>query len=133
MNNTTYNLVILTLMTSTVVWGCAFNPGTEQANQQADIGLGIVLGTRGYQEVQKELALPDAYAQAVEGQVTKIEGAAYLIRNIAGNLQRLPVDQNTAIDRPAHIGDWIQAFLDKRGRAIFIRNIDEEFQVGNKG
>ena len=133
MNTTTYNLLMLTLIISTGVWGCALDRGTEQADQQADIGLGIVLGTRGYQEVQKELALPDAYAQAVEGQVTKIEGAAYLIRNIAGNVQRLPVDQNTAIDRPAHIGDWIQAFLDERGRAIFIRNIDKEFQVGDKG
>jgi len=43
------------------------------------------------------------------------------------------LDQNTSIDRPAHVGDWIKAFLDEGGRAIFIRNIDEEFLNAQKG
>ena len=132
MNYTRYRLILVTFLVTAGLWGCALDQ-ERQDNQQADIGLGIVLGTRGYQEVQQELELPDAYEKAVEGQVTKIEGAAYLIKDMAGNVLRLPVDQNTTIDRPAHIGDWIQAFLDKAGRAIFIRNIDEAFQVGHKG
>ena len=133
MNRIRYDLILPMILTMTALWGCAHDHTSGPDTQQADIGLGIVLGTRGYQEVQKELAVPGAYSKAVEGQVTKIEGAAYLIRNIAGDIHRLPVDQNTSIDRPAHIGDWIQAYLDRRGRAIFIRNIDEEFQVGHKG
>jgi len=133
MNTTRYWMSILSLTLFLGLWGCTHDSEIGSGNQQADLGLGIVLGTRGYQEVQKELALPGAYARTVEGQVTKIEGAAYLIQNIAGAVHRLPVDQNTSIDRPAHIGDWIKAFLDKKGRAIFIRNIDEEFQVGHKG
>ena len=126
-------MIFLGLLMVTGSWSCALDEGLQQDTQQSDIGLGIVLGTRGYQEIQEELALPGAYAQAVEGQVTKIEGAAYLIKDMTGEVHRLPVDQNTSIDRPAHIGDWVQAFLDQQGRAIFIRNIDEEFQVGHKG
>ena len=130
MNNPCFRRLILLLISLVGLGGCAIESGIGHDNEQAAIGLGIVLGTRGYQEVQEELVKPDAYARTVEGQVTKIEGAAYLVKDISGKFQRLPVDQNTTIDRPAHVGDWIEAFLDKRGRAIFIRNIDEEFLSG---
>ena len=76
-------------------WGCIPEPELRHDSEQAALGMGIVLGTRGYQEIQQELAQPDASAQAVEGQVTKIEGAAYLIKDNAGNILRLPLDQNT--------------------------------------
>ena len=85
-----------------------------------------MLGTRGYQEIQKDLALPSS-AQTTEGQVEAIEGAAYIVRAINEAEHRIPFDQNTTIDRPAHLGDWIKAYLDDHGRAIHIRNIDEEF------
>jgi hypothetical protein len=39
---------------------------------------------------------------------------------------RLPVDENTRIDRPAHVGDWIEAQMDQAGRARIIRNIDDQ-------
>lgn len=133
MNHTYAKFLILLLISLAGLWGCALDPENGHDNEQAAIGLGIVLGTRGYQEIQQELAKPDAYAKIVEGQVTKIEGAAYLVQDIAGKFQRLPVDQNTTIDRPAHVGDWIEAFLDKQGRAIFIRNIDEEFLSRQQG
>ena len=96
--------------------------------KQEQLGLGIVLGTRGYQEVQKDLALP-SYAQTTEGQVVAIEGAAYIVRAINEAEHRIPFDQNTTIDRPAHVGDWIEAFLDQRGRALHIRNIDDKFMA----
>ncbi len=133
MNHTGIKLLILTLLCLVGFWGCQIEPGIEHDNEQAAIGLGIVLGTRGYQEIQRELALPNAYARTVEGQVTKIEGAAYLIKDIAGKFSRLPLDQNTTIDRPAHVGDWIKAFFDEGGRAIYIRNIDEEFLNSQEG
>ncbi len=132
MNKVYFRLLIISLISLIGLGACALEPGIGHDNKQAAIGLGIVLGTRGYQEVQKELAEPDAYARTVEGQVTKIEGGAYLVKDRAGKFQRLPVDQNTTIDRPAHVGDWIEAFLDKHGRAIFIRNIDEEFLSGSQ-
>ena len=126
MNDTHHIRLILVLLCVVGAWGCVPEPELRHDNEQAALGMGIVLGTRGYQEIQQELAQPDASAQAVEGQVTKIEGAAYLIKDNAGNILRLPLDQHTTIDRPAHVGDWIKAFLDEHGRAIFIRNIDEE-------
>ena len=126
MNNTHQIRLILVWLCAVASWGCGSDPGLRHDHEQAALGMGIVLGTRGYQDLQQELAQPDAFAQAVEGQVTKIEGAAYLIKDNAGNVLRLPLDQNTTIDRPAHVGDWIQAFLDAHGRALFIRNIDEE-------
>lgn len=111
------------------VSGCDTEPDFNQARSQEQLGLGIVLGTRGYIEVQKELALPEFYAEAAEGQVVAIEGAAYIIQDVTEHERRIPFDQNTTIDRPAHVGDWIEAYLDDRGRAVHIRNIDEEFMA----
>ena len=109
------------------VSGCVMQPEVERDTSQEQLGLGIVLGTRGYQEVLKELALPESSDQTIEGQVVSIEGAAYVVQDVTQHRRRIPVDQNTTIDRPAHVGDWIEAYLDDRGRAIHIRNIDEEF------
>lgn len=109
--------------------GCVTEPGVKQGANQEQLGLGIVLGTRGYQEIQKELSSPGAFSLALEGQVVKIEGAAYVVREATQQERRIPVDQNTTIDRPAHVGDWIAVYLDPRGRAIHIRNIDEELMA----
>ncbi len=106
--------------------GCVMEPEVKQDTGQEQLGLGIVVGTRGYQEVLEDLASPGAFSLALEGQVVKIEGAAYVVKEITEQERRIPVDQNTTIDRPAHIGDWIAAYLDSHGRAIHIRNIDEE-------
>lgn len=108
------------------VSGCVTEPEIKQDTSQEYLGLGIVLGTRGYQEVQKDLASPGAFSLALEGQVIKIEGAAYVVKEVTQQERRIPVDQNTTIDHPAHVGDWIAAYLDSHGRAIHIRNIDEE-------
>jgi len=106
--------------------GCITEPEIKQNTSQEYLGLGIVLGTRGYQEIQKDLASPGAFSLALEGQVVKIEGAAYVVKEVTQQERRIPVDQNTTIDHPAHVGDWIAAYLDSHGRAIHIRNIDEE-------
>ena len=107
--------------------GCATNREVTNSHQE-DIGLGIVLGTSGYQQIQSELTQPLTDAQSVTGQVLKIEGGAYLVQVWVGSDMRLPLDENTTIDRPAHVGDWIEAFLDESGRATHIRNIDEEIE-----
>ena len=54
MNHTCHKLFILTLLGLVGFWGCQIEPGIEHDNEQAAIGLGIVLGTRGYQEIQRE-------------------------------------------------------------------------------
>jgi len=105
---------------------CVTEPGITQDTAQEQLGLGIVLGTRGYQEIQKDLASPGMFSLVLEGQVISIEGAAYVVKQANGDERRIPVDQNTTIDRPAHVGDWIAAYLDHRGRALQVRNIDQE-------
>jgi hypothetical protein len=61
--------------------------------------------------------------------VTTVEGGAYVIQEANGIERRVAHDENTRIDRPAHIGDWIEAFMDDNGRAVLIRNIDHDEQL----
>lgn len=37
---------------------------------------------------------------------------------------RIPHNENTKIDRPAHVGDRIQFWLDRPGRAVLVRSLD---------
>ena len=92
--------------------------------QQAAMGRGIVEGTKGYQQIQQEALSANKHLRKVQGQVFKIEGAAYVVHVNDQIEARLPFDENTQIDRPAHVGDWIEAQLDQSGRARIIRNID---------
>ncbi|MCA9419695.1 MAG: hypothetical protein KC592_01680 [Nitrospira sp.] len=110
-------LVLLSLV------GCV---GSQESvdSQQGAIGLGIVEGTKGYQYLQQKQLTEQLGMQDLQGQVTQIEGGAYMIRDAQGTAVRLPLDENTQIDRPAHVGDWIGARLDSSGRALNIRNID---------
>lgn len=112
--------VVLVLMG---LMGCA-GPQEPVDSQQAAIGLGIVEGTKGYQQIQQEELSAHGAMRKVRGQVFQIEGAAYVVHVNDRIEARLPFDENTRIDRPAHVGDWIEAQLDEDGRARIIRNID---------
>lgn len=102
--------------------GCAQTVSKEQLSQEY-LGLGIVSGTLGE---QKRLGLSggELLSTSVVGQVLAVEGAAYLIRDRQGRELRIPHDENTRIDRPAHVGDQIQSWLDRHGRAVLIRSLD---------
>ena len=102
--------------------GCAANHETQE-----HLGRGIVVGTLGAQ--QERLGAPIAVGspQVVVGQVLQLEGGAYVVRQFDGAERRLSLDENTRIDRPAHVGDRIEAYLDGSGRALYIRNIDQEY------
>jgi hypothetical protein len=60
------------------------------------------------------------------GQVTAVEGGASVLQEVSGIEHRVAHDEHTRIDRPAHVGDLVEGFLDDRGRAILIRNIDRD-------
>lgn len=66
---------------------------------------------------------------SLPGQVTAVEGGAYVLQDVSGVEHRIAHDENTRIDRPAHVGDRIEAFVDGKGRAVFIRNIDQDGRV----
>lgn len=102
--------------------GCAQTVAQEQLSQEY-LGLGIVFGTLGEQK-RLGLSTPELPPISVAGQVQAVEGAAYLIRDTQGRELRIPHDENTRIDRPAHVGDQIRCWLDRHGRAVLIRSLD---------
>ena len=108
---------------------CATSPTPESSTRQADIGLGIVAGTTGYQQLQEELSLRAGIVRSVRGQVHRIEGGAYVVLTENQSEVRLPVDEDTRIDRPAHKGDWIDAYVNEEGRALVIRNVDDQITL----
>ena len=93
---------------------------------QEDLGRGIVRGTLGAQSSgDVRLAIP-SNTFSLTGQVTAVEGGAYVLQEVSGIERRMAHDENTRIDRPAHVGDRIEAFVDDKGRAVLIRNIDRD-------
>ncbi|SPP64581.1 hypothetical protein [Nitrospira lenta] len=99
--------------------GCLSTAGTHEES----LGVGIVRGTLGVQsEGQVRLAQPAG--ASLQGAVLLLEGGAYVLSLSDGSERRVALDENTRIDRPAHVGDRVEAFLDDSGRAVLIRNID---------
>ena len=95
-------------------------------SKQEDLGRGIVRGTLGAQQADDvRLAMPTNVYSLI-GQVTAVEGGAYVLQEISGIERRVAHDENTRIDRPAHVGDRIEAFVDDGGRAVLIWNIDQD-------
>ena len=125
------NVYALCFVISTLSLGCATEFQTTPSDQES-LGKGIVVGSMAEQYNQKAIFTSWPSLLTVKGQVTKIEGAAYLLTTIQGNEIRLPFDQDTTIDRPAHVGDWIRAYTDDSGRARQISNIDEEIIVDDQ-
>ena len=110
---------------SLFVAGCN---GTRTSEQE-DLGQGIVRGTLGAQLAgDGRLPIPP-HVVALTGQVTAVEGGAYVIREASGIEQRVAHDENTRIDRPAHVGDRIELYIDHKGRAMLIQNIEQRERV----
>jgi hypothetical protein len=114
--------LITVLGTSLLGAGCDI----ARISKQEDLGQGIVQGTLGAQQTgDVRLALPTNVFSLI-GQVTAVEGGAYVLQEVSGIERRVAHDENTRIDRPAHVGDRIEAFVDDKGRAVLIRNIDQD-------
>lgn len=96
---------------------------------QENLGQGIVRGTLGAQLADDgRLPIPP-HVVALTGQVTAVKGGAYVIREASDIAQRVAHDENTRIDRPAHVGDRIEAYIDHKGRAVLIQNLDPRERV----
>jgi hypothetical protein len=93
---------------------------------QEDLGRGIVRGTLGAQPAGDVRLARPANAVSFTGQVAGVEGGAYVVQEVSGLERRVAHDENTRIDRPAHVGDWIEVFVDGQDRAVLIRNIDHD-------
>jgi hypothetical protein len=97
--------------------------GAPRDGFQEHLGRGIVSGTLGEQQ-RVALCAGEPSSVSLVGHVLALEGAAYVIRDGQGHDIRIPHDENTRIDRPAHVGDRIQTWLDRNGRAVLIRSLD---------
>ena len=95
-----------------------------ETSKQEDLGRGIVLGTLGAQQAGNVRQAIPTHVLSLIGQVTAVESGAYVLQEINGIERRVAHDETTRIDRPAHVGDRIEVFVDDRGRAVRIRNID---------
>ena len=111
---------------SLVPIACSRSHDDLHAIRQEHLGKGIVVGSTVEQQKHQVIFTSWPASQTLQGQVIKIEGAAYVVRDLKSTVTRLPIDQNTTIDRPAHVGDWIEAYMDESGRALHVRNVDKE-------
>jgi hypothetical protein len=118
----TWWCLISVLGTSLLGAGCNI-AGTST---QEDLGRGIVRGTLGAQPAGDVRLARPTNTVSFTGQVAAVEGGAYVVQEVSGLERRVAHDENTRIDRPAHVGDWIEVFVDGKGRAVLIRNIDHD-------
>lgn len=98
--------------------------GSTEGIREESIGIGIVQGTLGVQSGGQIRMVRPADRPSIQGAVLLLEGGAYVLRLLDGSERRVALDENTRIDRPPHVGDRVEAFLDDSGRAVLIRNID---------
>ncbi|QPD04987.1 MAG: hypothetical protein Nkreftii_002761 [Candidatus Nitrospira kreftii] len=117
-----YRYAVLLPSLLVVVTSCA-QSAVQGNSSQEYLGMGIVSGTLGEQQRVAQ-CVGEPSSVSVVGQVQVLEGGAYLIRDVQGQEIRIPHDENTRIDRPAHVGDRIQSWLDRHGRAVLIRSLD---------
>jgi len=96
---------------------------TAETSGQEDLGRGIVGGDAG-SPIGSQRSAPNTGAYRFH--VTAVEGGAYVLQEVSGIERRVAHDENIRIDRPAHVGDRVEAFVDDRGRAVLIRNIDQD-------
>ena len=111
----------------TVLGASLLGAGCNSAriSEQEDLGRGIVQGTLGAQSAGDVRFPIPAHTVSFTGQVTAVEGGAYVLQGVSGIERRVAHDEHTRIDRPAHVGDRIEAFVDDSGRAVLIRNMDQ--------
>ena len=118
-------VVLLTFIVMAVgLIGCGTTE-TSSNLEQENRGMGIVQGTLGSIE---GASVPARASTVMRGQVLGLEGGAYVIKSSSGQETRVPLDENTSVDRPAHVGDHIEVYFDASHRAIQIRNIDGDLK-----
>ena len=73
-----------------------------------------------YAQQQPTTPLHPAGAQTISGELLKIEGETYVIRDAFGKEVRLHVDQNSKIEGSPKVGDRIEAKVMEGGWASSI-------------
>ena len=66
-------------------------------------------------------AAPSADVGKITGEVLKIDGQSYLIKDASGNQTLLTLDKDTKLEEKPQVGDKIEAELSSDGRLVSLK------------
>ena len=81
----------------------------------------IGVGMASYAYAASDMAAPSA--QTVNGDLLKIDGEFYVVKDMAGKEIRLHVDKTTAVDGAIKVGDKVEAQATEKNHAASIRHV----------
>jgi hypothetical protein len=81
----------------------------------------IGVGMASYSYAAGDVAAPST--QTVNGDLLKIDGEFYVVKDMAGKEIRLHVDKTTAVDGAIKVGDKVEAQATEKNHAASIRHV----------
>ena len=81
----------------------------------------IGVGMASYSYAADDKAAPST--QTVNGDLLKIDGEFYVVKDIAGKEIRLHVDKTTAVDGAIKVGDKVEAQATEKNHAASIKHV----------
>jgi len=81
----------------------------------------IGVGMASYSSAADDKAVPSS--QTITGDLLKIEGEFYVVKEMSGKEIRLHVDKTTALDGAIKVGDKVEAQATEKNHAALIRHV----------
>jgi hypothetical protein len=81
----------------------------------------IGVGMASYSYAAGDMAVPST--QTVKGDLLKIDGEFYVVKDMAGKEIRLHVDKTTTVDGAVKVGDKVEAQATEKNHAASIRHV----------
>ena len=81
----------------------------------------IGIGMASYSYAAGDMAAPNT--QTVNGDLLKIDGEFYVVKDMAGKEIRLHVDKTTAVDGAIKVGDKVEAQATEKNHAASIKHV----------
>ena len=81
--------------------------------------LGVVMASLSF--AAGDMAAPGT--QTVNGDLLKIEGEFYVVKDMAGKETRLHVDKTTILDSSINVGEKVEAQATEKNHALSIRHV----------
>jgi len=81
----------------------------------------IGVGMASYSYAAGDMAAPSS--QTVKGDLLKIDGEFYVVKEMSGKEIRLHIDKTTALDGAIKVGDKVEAQATEKNHAASIRHV----------
>jgi hypothetical protein len=81
----------------------------------------IGVGMASYSYAAGEMAAPSS--QTVKGDLLKIDGEFYVVKEMSGKEIRLHVDKTTTLDGSINVGEKVEAQATEKNHAVSIRHL----------